>query len=267
MKKITFVLLAASALILSSCGNSNSEDASSSSKAQESSSKSTDSTKKSSKSGSDWKLKTSGDKTTLVFSTGEVKGGFPDEDAVKDDFKQYIHIEVDSSLECEQYGYVGNSHGRVMEWANSPDAKVKDMTIKKDAIPASYSVKDDQDREILYHLYDEAFEKKYIEESEEDDLYTYMQPVPPLNKFDENLTELEEEGATEIDKKTGEAEGFKYTSMSYHYEDDEPADGVFYVIYELSDSVRFSYRVRPVGADFDPQAEVDKMAKNITLDK
>lgn len=94
-----------------------------------------------------------------------------------------------------------------------------------------------------------------------------MQPVPPLSKFDENLAELEEEGATDIVKKTGEAEGFKYTSMSYHYEDDEPADGVFYVIFELSDSVRFSYRVRPVGADFDPQAEVDKMAKNITLDK
>lgn len=266
MKKITMVLLVVSAFLLTACGNSN-DDSGGSSKAHESSGKSADSTKKASKAGSDWKLKTSGDKTTLVFSTGEVKGGFPDEDAVKDDFKQYMHIEVDSSLACEQYGYVGNSHGRVMEWANSPDAKVKDMTIKKDAIPASYSLKDNQDREILCHLYDEAFEKKYIEESEEEDLYTYMQPVPPLNKFDENLAELEEEGATDIVKKTGEAEGFKYTSMNYHYEDDEPADGVFYVIFELSESVRFSYRVRPVGADFDPQAEVDKMAKNINIDK
>lgn len=262
MKKVTLLLLVVSTFLLASCG-SNKSETNDAGKDQTS----TSSKAKTNNSTDGGKFKTSDGKTTLVFSTGEVKkGGFPGEKTAAGDYKQYMHFNVDSSMDCEMYGYIGESYGSLKEWSDSPDTTVKDLTIAEKALPCFYLLKDKDDREIAYHLYDEALEEKYAKEYEEDEsLYIYMQPVPALNQLAEEMTELESSDAKDITKKTGEAEGYKYTYVTYHY-DEDAADTTFYVIYELSDTVRFSYRIMETGADFDPLTEVENTAKNIKLD-
>lgn len=256
------LLLVLSAVILTGCGNSE-KDTSETKKEQTN----TSSKAESNKSTTEGKLKTSDGKTTLIFSTGEEKnGGFPKENTTVKDYQQYMHLNVDSSMNCEMYGYIGELHGSLREWSDMPDVKIKDLDFSEKGVPCFYSL-EDKDREIAYHLYDETLEEKYAKEYEEEEsLYVYMLPVPALNKLDEEISELENEEAKEIVKKTGETNGFKYTYVTYHYEEAD-VDTTFYVIYELSDTVRFSYRIMAVEADFDPLAEVESTAKAITLDQ